>query len=96
MRSFKRRLFLVLILIVAVTWVYQGTGRPQEIVKSWLNYTTTKNYDANQWVKSIWMKQAASPAVSTSALRLPCNFTGVARHFGWYYNPLTEIRLNQE
>lgn len=87
MSSFKTRLLLALILIVAVTWVYQGSGRPQEIVRSWLIYTTTKHYDVSRWVKSIWTGQAVSPAVSTSALRLPCNFTGVARHFGWYYNP---------
>jgi hypothetical protein len=89
MNSFKIRLLFALILVAAVTWLYQGSGQPIAIVQSWLNYTTTKDYDVSGWVKSIWTGQVVSPAVSTSALRLPCDFTGVARHFGWYYNPRT-------
>jgi len=89
MRSFKTRLILAMIMIVVVTWAYQGQGQTRATVESWLSYATTKNYDVSRWLKSVWIEEITQPAVSTSALRLPCSFTGVARHFGWYYNPRT-------
>lgn len=89
MSSFKTRLLIALILIVALTWVNQGNGRLQEVVQSWLSYTTTRDYDVIRWAEAIWSGEEMSPAVSTSALHLPCSFTGVVRHFGWYYNPRT-------
>ncbi|MGE5544200.1 MAG: peptidoglycan DD-metalloendopeptidase family protein [Bacillota bacterium] len=89
MSSFKTRLLIALILIVAVTWVYQGSGQPRSIIQSLLNYTTTRDYDVGQWIESIWNDQILAPAVSKSALHLPCSFTEVVRHFGWYYNART-------
>lgn len=89
MSSFKTRLLIALILIVAVTWVYQGSSQPQKVIRSLLSYTTTKDYDVGRWAESIWNDQIVSPAVSTSAFHLPCSFTEVVRHFGWYYNART-------
>lgn len=89
MSSFKTRLLIALILIVAVTWVYEGSGQTQGIIQSLLSYATTRDYNVNRWAESIWNDQVMTPAVSTSAFHLPCSFTEVVRHFGWYYNART-------
>ncbi len=89
MSSFKTRLVIALILIIAVTWAYPVTGQQDGLIGSLLSYTTSTDYDVSGWLKSIWEDQVLSPAASTSALRLPCDYIEVVRHFGWYYNART-------
>ncbi|NLB19071.1 MAG: peptidoglycan DD-metalloendopeptidase family protein, partial [Syntrophomonadaceae bacterium] len=86
MMKFKRQLVVALILIVAVTWVYQEAGRPKEVVERWISYVTSKDYDINHLITSVWEGEPSSMTVSTFPLQLPCKFTEVVRHFGWYYN----------
>ncbi|MGI6514382.1 MAG: peptidoglycan DD-metalloendopeptidase family protein [Syntrophomonadaceae bacterium] len=89
MSSFKTRLLIALFLIIAVTWAYPETGQQDGLIHSLLSYATNTDYDVSRWLESIWYDQELSPASSTSALRLPCSYTEVVRHFGWYYNART-------
>ncbi|NLW44439.1 MAG: M23 family metallopeptidase [Syntrophomonadaceae bacterium] len=89
MSSFKTRLLIALILIIAVTWAYSENGQQDGLIQSLLSYTVNTDYDVSGWLQSIWDDGGLSPAASTSALRLPCSYTEVVRHFGWYYNART-------
>ncbi|NLV16729.1 MAG: peptidoglycan DD-metalloendopeptidase family protein [Syntrophomonadaceae bacterium] len=86
MGKFKNQMVVVLIFLVAVTWVYQEAGRPKEVVEGWISYITSKDYGIGHLISSVWEGEPSSMTVSTFPLQLPCNYTEVVRHFGWYYN----------
>lgn len=95
MKGFKTRLLAALIMIAALTWFYHGNSRFHDNLEPLVKYTTTKNYDIVGWGTRLWKdtNQNTAPAVSTSGFQLPCTYTGIARHFGWYYNPKTNTQM---
>ncbi|MGE5423236.1 MAG: peptidoglycan DD-metalloendopeptidase family protein [Ignavibacteriales bacterium] len=94
MKGFKTRFIVALVVIAALTWIWRGNSGLQDNIGPVIKYTATKNYDVLGWGKSMWagLNQKTQPAVSTSGFQLPCAYTGITRHFGWYYNPKTNTQ----
>lgn len=91
MSNFKVRLVVTVLLIMALTYIYQYNKEGQQVLKPLLKYTMTQNYDVIKLGKS-WIGGRTGlgyKAVSSPALQEPCTYMGITRHFGWCYDSKT-------
>lgn len=89
MGSLKLRILIALLLAAAATWAFQAGELGRKSLTPVLEYTARKDYKILEWGKYVWGKAAGEKAqpVFSSPLQVPCQYDGVARHFGWYVNP---------
>lgn len=92
MQSFKIRTVIALALIVALTWTIKGIPAVSGWLQPALNYTLNTNYDVMGWGQNIFHTSdiEESHTVLEPALRAPCIYSRIVRHFGWFYDPETK------
>lgn len=91
MQGFKVRLVVAFLLGV----LFSGLGRwgaTREVMAPFFQYLTKQHYDLNSQIRDWWYARnlSASHPVMSQPLRPPCEYRGIARHFGWYYNARTQ------
>ncbi|MGE5396287.1 MAG: peptidoglycan DD-metalloendopeptidase family protein [Chitinophagales bacterium] len=95
MKHIKARIIIAILLAAGITAAIKWYPPAYKYVHPAINYTISKNYDAATWYKRIIKGKAQEPKTVTSsaALAAPCNYQGVARHFGWYYSQETSKQV---
>lgn len=90
MRGFKARLAVALCLVIGLGWMLRSEGVVRESAETFRTYVKNTDYDVAGWAKKVLHSSlTASSPVSAPALRLPCAFQRIVRHFGWSYNTKT-------
>ncbi|MGE5405556.1 MAG: murein hydrolase activator EnvC family protein [Candidatus Saccharibacteria bacterium] len=92
MQSFKIRAVIALALIVVITWTTKGSVTVGRWLQPALRYTVKTNYDILGWGQNIFRTAdiEESRNVFKPAMRAPCIYSRIVRHFGWVYDPKTK------
>ncbi|MGE5418256.1 MAG: peptidoglycan DD-metalloendopeptidase family protein [Acidobacteriota bacterium] len=92
MQSVKMRAVIALALIVVLTWMIKGSPIMARWLQPALHYTLKTNYDVMGWGQNIFRTAdiEESRNVLEPALRAPCIYSRIVRHFGWVYDPKTK------
>ncbi|HBQ86377.1 MAG TPA: hypothetical protein DD811_07850 [Syntrophomonas sp.] len=89
--SFRVRLLVVIVITALVGFLMQASNSSRATVEPVIKYIIGTDYNVEQAVSNLAANikdhfRTAAPVTSEMVVQMPCQFTGIDKNYGWFFN----------